>query len=53
MGEDAEMREELGLREVEYHPLAEVELRLAHRLVTITCVHAELADPDRQAGVCF
>ena len=41
-----EMREELGLREVEYHPLAEVELRLAHRLVTITCVHAELADPE-------
>jgi len=41
-----EMREELGLRDVDYHPLVELELRLAHRLVTITCVHAELAAPE-------
>ncbi len=45
-----EMREELGLGQVDYHPLGQLELRLAHRRVTIGCVHAELPgtglDPD-------
>jgi ADP-ribose pyrophosphatase YjhB (NUDIX family) len=45
-----EMREELGLRDVEFHVLGQLELRLAHRRVTIGCAHAELPgtglDPD-------
>ncbi len=39
-----EMREELGLRGVDFHGLGQLELELAHRRVTIDCVHAELVD---------
>ncbi len=39
-----EMHEELGIAGAHFHPLAEIELELAHRLVTISCLHTELPD---------
>ena len=39
-----EMHEELGVGDVTYHALGQLQLRLQHRRVTIACVHAELPD---------
>jgi 8-oxo-dGTP pyrophosphatase MutT (NUDIX family) len=40
-----EMHEELGLREVDWRPLVTLDIRLQHMPVSLTCLHAELADP--------
>jgi ADP-ribose pyrophosphatase YjhB (NUDIX family) len=41
-----EMHEELGLQGLGFHVLGELELELAHRRVTIGCVHAELDETE-------
>lgn len=43
-GAAREMREELGLRELDLHVLSAVDMRLDWIAVNLTCVHAELAD---------
>lgn len=41
-----EMEEELGLRELQFRALATFETRLERIDVLLTCVYAEVADPD-------
>jgi 8-oxo-dGTP pyrophosphatase MutT (NUDIX family) len=40
-----EMREELDLRDADWHELITLDIRLDHMPVHLTCLHAELPDP--------
>ncbi len=44
-----EMQEELGVEDVAYHGLGQLQLWLQHRRVSIECVHAELPDAALRA----
>lgn len=40
-----EMREELGVEDLDWHELARTDLHLEHTTVDLTCMHAEVEDP--------
>ena len=44
---EREMREELGVRDLDWRELATREMRLDRMSVRLTCLHAELTDPER------